>query len=97
MNSTFKGVFQWLAYGAALNEGRALFHGDREFGEWLRNSNLEERAGVKIHQAEQAAACWAEARARGGLRIPKGGRPPFDSEARARVPATVAILPDQKN
>lgn len=66
----------WLAYGAALNEGRALFPGDREFGEWLRSSNLEEG----IHPAEQSAAMWAaanpeqleEARAAGNARTVRG-------------------------
>lgn len=47
----------WFAYGAALNEGRSLFPGDREFGEWLRSSNLEEG----IHPADQSAAMWAAA------------------------------------
>lgn len=47
----------WLAFGAALNEGRALFAGDLEFGQWLRSSNLEEG----IHPAEQSAAMWAAA------------------------------------
>jgi hypothetical protein len=42
----------WLAYGAALNEGRALHAGDLEFGQWLRSSNLKEG----IHPAEQSAA-----------------------------------------
>jgi len=44
------------AYGAALNEGRGLFPGDREFGEWLRSSNLEEG----VHPADQSAAMWAD-------------------------------------
>lgn len=69
-------VAGWLAYGAALNEGRALFSGDREFGEWLRSSNLEE----DIHPADQAAAMWAaanadqfeEARAAGNARTVRG-------------------------
>ena len=53
-NKTMEG---WLLYGAALNEGREMFPGDREFGEWLRNSNLEEG----LHPADQAAALWAAA------------------------------------
>ena len=44
-------------YRAALNEGRGLFPGDREFGEWLRSSNLEEG----VHPADQSAAMWAAA------------------------------------
>ena len=47
----------WLSYGHALNEGRSLHAGDREFGEWLRSSKLEEG----IHPAEQSAAMWAAA------------------------------------
>jgi len=35
--------------------GRGLFPGDREFGEWLRSSNLEEG----MHPADQSAAMWA--------------------------------------
>jgi hypothetical protein len=70
----------WLAYGHALNEGRALFPGDREFGEWLRNSNLEERNGEPIHPADRSAAIWAaanadqfeEARQRGNPRTIRG-------------------------
>jgi hypothetical protein len=69
-----------LAYGHALNEGRALFPGDREFGEWLRNSNLEERNGEPIHPADRSAAIWAaanadqfeEARQRGNPRTIRG-------------------------
>lgn len=66
----------WLAYGAALNEGRALFPGDREFGEWLRSANLAEG----VHDHERAAAMWAaanadqfaEARAAGSARTVRG-------------------------
>ena len=50
----------WLAYGAALNEGRALFAGDREFGQWIAemcSSNLD------VHPGEQQAAMWAAAHA----------------------------------
>lgn len=45
----------WLAYGAALNEGRALFPSDEQFGQWLVSSKLEET----VHPAEQSAAMWA--------------------------------------
>jgi hypothetical protein len=66
----------WLAYGAALNEGRSLFPGDKEFGAWLRSSNLEE----DVHPADQSAAMWAaanrdefeEARAAGKARTVRG-------------------------
>ena len=49
----------WLAYGAALNEGRALFSGDREFGQWLCSTNLVEG----MRPEEQSAAMWAAANA----------------------------------
>lgn len=66
----------WLIYGAALNEGRAFFPGDAEFGQWVRSSNLEEG----VHPAEQSAAMWAaanpeqfeEARAAGNARTVRG-------------------------
>lgn len=48
----------WLAYGAALNEGRALFPGDREFGRWLKENVLSQ---VAIAPDDQAAAVWASA------------------------------------
>lgn len=51
----------WIAYGAALNEGRALFPGDAEFGRWVRISNLDKRDGSGIHPGEQQAAMWAAA------------------------------------
>ena len=46
----------WLAYGAALNEGRALFPSDEQFGQWLVTNNLSDTV-----QAERAAAMWAAA------------------------------------
>ena len=51
----------WIAYGAALNEGRSLFPGDREFGEWVRTANLAEHNGAEVHDHERAAAMWAAA------------------------------------
>lgn len=50
----------WIAYGAALNEARAMFPGDREFGEWVRSSNLLLGDNDKM---ERAAAMWAAANA----------------------------------
>ena len=44
----------WLAYGAALNEGRALFPSDEQFGRWLVSANVAE-----THDHERAAAMWA--------------------------------------
>jgi hypothetical protein len=56
---TFEG---WLAYGAALNEGRSLFRGDREFGEWIALSQLGTRAdGEEIKRDDRLAAMWAAA------------------------------------
>jgi|GEM_PF-6887678 len=46
----------WLAYGAALNEGRGLFPSDEQFGEWLVTNNLS-----VANDAERAAAMWAAA------------------------------------
>lgn len=41
--------------GAALNEGRGLFPGDREFGRWLQENVLSQ---VAIAPDDQAAAMW---------------------------------------
>lgn len=54
----------WIAYGAALNEGRSLFSDDDDynFGKWLAenvSSKLEE--SFAPHPAEQSAAMWAAA------------------------------------
>jgi hypothetical protein len=69
---------QWLAYGAALNEGRALFHpeDDKGFGQWL----LSQLATVEVNRDERAAAMWAaanpdqfaEAREAGNARTVRG-------------------------
>ena len=48
----------WLVYGAALNEGRGLFSGDRGFGQWLVTCNLRLTENDKM---ERAAAMWAAA------------------------------------
>lgn len=68
----------WLAYGAALNEGRALFPvGDNErFSAWIANTNLV----FEVRPEERAAAMWAagnpeqfeEARAAGNARTVRG-------------------------
>ena len=54
---TSSAIDGWMAYGAALNEGRALFNpgDDKGFGQWLYSSNLEE----KIHPADKSASMWA--------------------------------------
>jgi hypothetical protein len=75
----------WLAYGYALNEGRALFPGDREFGEWVQANALRQVVGADgslrdIYDPERAAAMWAaanadqfeEARLRGNPRTIRG-------------------------
>lgn len=52
----------WLAYGAALNEGRAFFpKGDNErFSEWVNKSQLAIwEDGTPIGMDERAAAMWA--------------------------------------
>lgn len=70
----------WLAYGAALNEGRSLFPGDREFGQWVETNVLSQVATAEITRDERAAAMWAaanadqfnEARAAGNARTVRG-------------------------
>lgn len=49
----------WLAYGAALNEGRALFPKDEDFGKWVVENGLRQVGGHEIHDHERAAAMWA--------------------------------------
>lgn len=70
----------WLAYGHALNEGRALFPADRQFGEWVQSAKLAEWSGKPVHDHDRAAAMWAaanadqfeEARQRGNPRTIRG-------------------------
>lgn len=50
----------WL-FCAALNEGRALFPGDREFGQWVMANVLGQLAQGAIEPKEQQAAMWAAA------------------------------------
>lgn len=45
----------WLAYGDALNEGRALFASDEQFGQWVKG-NLPD-----TEQKAREAAMWASA------------------------------------
>ena len=69
----------WLAYGAALNEGRGLFPGDREFGQWV-SQNVLYQVGSAIRPEDQIAAMWAAgyqddfdtARAAGNARTVRG-------------------------
>ena len=51
--------------GAAFNEGRALFAGDREFGQWKQNA-LSQVGGAEPKADDEVAAC-AVARERGFL------------------------------
>lgn len=66
----------WLAVGFALNEARAIYSADRDFGDWLRSANLSDR----MHDHDRLAAMWAaanadqfeEARQRGNPRTIRG-------------------------
>lgn len=51
----------WLAYGAALNEGRALFPSDEQFGQWVEKSRLHQVGADEIRRDDRAAAMWAAA------------------------------------
>ena len=44
----------WLQYGAALNDGREVFPGDTEFGQWVALSQLD-----TADRMDRAAAMWA--------------------------------------
>lgn len=44
----------WLMYGEALNEGRELFSGDLEFGQWVSECQLD-----TADRHERLAAMWA--------------------------------------
>ncbi len=46
----------WIAYGAALNEGRALFAGDTEFGQWVSECQLD-----TADRHDRSAAMWGAA------------------------------------
>ena len=69
----------WLAYGAALNEGRALFASDEQFGAWVAQS-VNDKLSVTPNLHERAAAMWAAgnpdqfdaARAAGNARTVRG-------------------------
>ena len=55
----------WLAYGAALNQGRALFDSedDKGFGGWVKENLLCQLGTVEVDRHERAAAMWAAANA----------------------------------
>lgn len=48
----------WLIYGAALNEGRALFPSDEQFGQWAAEA-VSDKLSVTPNDHERAAAMWA--------------------------------------
>ncbi|EDM70814.1 hypothetical protein RAZWK3B_15493 [Roseobacter sp. AzwK-3b] len=70
----------WLTYGHALNKGRALHDGDREFGQWVEANVLSQVATAEVTRDDRAAAMWAaanadefeEARQRGNPRTIRG-------------------------
>lgn len=49
----------WLAYGAALNEGRKLFPGDKEFGRWIAGASFD-NLSLEPNEHERVAAMWAD-------------------------------------
>lgn len=52
-----EGVIEgWLIYGAALNEGREMFPGDKEFGQWVVHEQLDQ-----ADHPDRQAAMWAAA------------------------------------
>lgn len=51
----------WLAYGAALNEGRALFSSDEQFGQWKESDVFPKLGITKPKWDDEAAAMWAAA------------------------------------
>jgi len=46
----------WLAYGHALNEGRALFPSDEQFGQWVAENGLSQLGTHEVKRDERAAA-----------------------------------------
>lgn len=54
-------IHGWLAYGAALNEGRSLFPGDAEFGKWVEANSLSQLGTAEVDRNERSAAMWAAA------------------------------------
>jgi hypothetical protein len=50
-----------LCGGAALNEGRALFPSDEQFGQWVEANVLGQLAQGRVEPKEQQAAMWAAA------------------------------------
>lgn len=48
----------WLKYGAALNKGRSLCAGDREFGRWVEE-NVHWQVAIAPEPHDRLAAMWA--------------------------------------
>lgn len=79
-NGEGEAIEGWLAYGAALNDGRALFPSDEQFGQWVAESGLSQVGTHEIKRDDRAAAMWAaaepeqfaEARAAGNARTVRG-------------------------
>lgn len=88
----------WLAYGAALNEGRALFPGDREFGQW-KTEFVHPQLGEAPKWDDEAAAMWAAAnpedfaaaREAGGARTVRGIHARWSEMDAERVAAEARI------
>lgn len=55
----YEAILGWVDYGIALNEGRSLFPGDKEFGEWM----AQWQVAIAVEPHERAAAMWAAANA----------------------------------
>jgi hypothetical protein len=51
----------WIAYGHALNEVRALFPSDEQFGHWVAENGLSQLGTHEVKRDERAAAMWAAA------------------------------------
>ena len=58
-----KTIEGWIAYGHALNEGRAQFHpeDDKGFGIWVEVNLLSQVGTVEVKRDDRAAAMWAAA------------------------------------
>jgi len=87
----------WLSYGAALNEGRGLFHpdDDKSFGRWKQDFLLSQVGIVAPKADEESAAMWAaaypeqfeEAKAAGNARTVRGIHAKWNEISAERVAA----------
>lgn len=95
----------WIAYGAALNEGRALFHrdDDKGFGKWMAENVHRQLVGVEPNDHERAAAMWAaanpdqfaQARAASNARTVRGIHAKWNEIDAARAAAEARAIADQ--